>query len=211
MKVHRRDPVIFIPEPPSDEFIRNSYLSTIYRALTGQAQFLGDEKFLKFGNELHKRDLQPYLEQDILTDEQELMLKAMLAALKQDAQWQNVKRGANLEVTEFVELYGVRIRGTIDVDQSRLKHGEDLKSTSCANENAFLESSRKYGYFRQAWIYMQMKKYRSFGFTGVQKSVAYPKIFRFNVQDFPHYLQEGEEQARLLIESFSVIYRTNQA
>jgi hypothetical protein len=207
MKVHRRDPVIFIPEPPSEEFIRNSYLSTIYRALTGQAQFLGDEKFLKFGNELHKRDLQPHLEKDILTEEQEAMLYSMLTTLAADPQWQNVKKGANLEITEFIEIDGVWIRGTIDVDQFRVKHGEDLKSTSCTSEKQFIESSRKYGYFRQGWIYSQMKKYKSFGFTGIQKALKNPKIFRFAVQDFPHYLQEGEEQARLLIESFRLLYK----
>ena len=209
MKVYARHPIIFIPEPPSEEFIRNSYLSTIYRALTGQAQFMGKEEYLKFGGELHKRDLQPHLEKEILTEAQELMLEAMLDKLRSDAQWQNVKRGANLEIVDFVEIAGVRIRGTIDVDQFRVKHGDDLKSTSCTSEKQFLEASRKYGYFRQAWVYTQMKGYKSFGFTGIQKKEKDPKIFRFTVQDFKEYYQEGEEQARMLLEAFSTLYKLN--
>lgn len=209
MKVYALHPVIHIPEPPSENFIRNSYLSTIYRALTGQAQFFGKEEFLKFGGELHKRDLQPHLEKELLTPAQELRLTAMLRALAEDPHWQNVKRGANLEITDYVTLFGVRIRGTIDVDQQRLKHGEDLKSTSCTSEKQFIESSRKYGYFRQAWVYSKMRGYKTFGFTGIEKSNTNPRIFRLVVQDYPHYYQEGQEQARLLIESFSTIYKAN--
>lgn len=205
MKARAYHPIIDLPEPPSEDFIRNSYLSTVYRAITGQAQFLGKEDFLKFGNELHKRDLQPHLAKDILTEKQEAMLKSMLQRLADDAQWQNVKRGANLEIVDFVTLYGVRIRGTIDVDQFRVKHGEELKSTSCTSEKQFIEASRKYGYFRQGHVYTKMKNYRSFGFTGIEKREKNPRIFRFVCQDFPHYMQEGEEQARMLIESFDVI------
>jgi hypothetical protein len=207
MKAYAYNPPILIPD--YEGRMRNSYLSTVGRALKGQAQFWSAQKFLGFGVEMHKRILQPSEERKQMSAEQEEMLEAMCNAA---AEYRPLQKRLALtpefmrECLKWTRIDGLLISGQLDLPIYQWNHLDDLKSTVCKSEKEFIEASRKYDYFRQAWVYQNLALNLA-ALQELRKRKRIPKIYEFIANDFPHYMQEGEEQARLLIDSYKVLIR----
>lgn len=186
--------------------VSNSYLSELKKGLCGLPIWWGDESHLKFGIELHHRDLQPHLDFTLLSAEEEKMLWVMCKALDNCTAWQKRKKASEKEQMFIQPVHGTPVKVILDLwDRKGHEEGDDLKSTSAKSEAEFLRSARKYDYFRQAWLYMQACKLKRFTLWGVQKTLIDPKIFPLPVLDYKHDLEEGKEQAIMLIEAHNTL------
>jgi hypothetical protein len=183
------------------EYISNSYLSMLKRELLGEPQFFGDESFLKFGNELHKRLLKPKEKKDILDKEKEELLASMLESLYQYKPLMKMMKGARLEQIDVKPVHGQMVKVILDIEKGT--RGTDLKSTSCTSQAAFETAARRYGYFKQGFLYMGARKLKDFDLVGIskkKKNGVHP-IFPLDMRDFPVLLKEGAEEAKMLIDS----------
>lgn len=178
--------------------ISNSYLSTLKRALIGEPQWFGTEKFLEFGTEHHKRSLEPKEEVKRL-DKDDQLCTNMANSFRADPRVKQILRGAECE-KEFMRVYlGAWVLLYMDIYKPL--RGWDLKGTSCESERDFIKKSRQYDYFRQAALYIQVCKLKEFTFIGQGKKLVggcHPLYF-LPVNDFPVYLKEGKEELDELI------------
>jgi hypothetical protein len=207
MVARRYDPIIQLPH--LEDRMRNSYLSNVARMLKGKPAFMGFQKYYALGSEMHKRILQPSEERTLFEPEDELKLAAMCQAAAEDAALQKLMHLTpehKREVLKWTVIDGLMISGQLDLPVYQFLHVEDLKSTVAKSEKEFLEASRKYDYFRQAWIYKKFG-FKTCSFTGIQKVTRDAKVYKLPADDYPHLLQEGEEQARLLIDTIKVLGR----
>jgi hypothetical protein len=180
--------------------ISNSYLSTLKRALIGEPQWFGTEKFLEFGTEHHKRSLEP---KEVITvlDKNDTLCTDMANSFRNDPRIKPILRGAQCE-KEFLRVF----RGAwvlLYLDIWKPLRGWDLKGTSCESEQQFIKKSREFDYFRQAALYMGVCGLKEFTFIGQGKKKindCHPLYF-LPVMDFPIYLQEGKEELYILIDT----------
>jgi hypothetical protein len=201
--------------------ISNSYLSTLKRALIGEPQWYGTEKFLSFGTEHHKRALEPKEAMTRLEKDDDLCT-SMASSFRAHPEIKKILRGSRTEV-EYNRVYrGVWVKLFVDIEENK-DNGHDLKGTSCDNERMFVKKSREFDYFRQSALYMDVCKYKRFQFIGERKEPeevdrgtpgSYKKIdpltgqikylihplFFLPVLDFPIYLSEGRDELHQLID-----------
>lgn len=180
----------------NDEYISNSYLSMLLRELVGTQQFFGNEHYLKFGNEIHKRLLKPAAKKFRLDKTQEALLKAMLARLAESDGPHAFMRGAQLEVVSVkpIQVYSQTQMVKVILDMRKGKKAKDLKTTSATDEKGFLKSARSYKYFRQAFLYSEAEGITDFEFLGISKKKPH-NLFYLPVNDFPIDKQQGKEEA----------------
>lgn len=180
----------------------------IWKELTGRQQFFGNEDFLKFGNELHKRFLTPEVKKFRLERAQETLLKAMLKRLSEETRLVQFMRGAELEKrsVEPIQVYGQTQMVKVILDIRKKHHAKDLKSTSATSEAEVLKSARMYGYFRQAFLYSEAKKIRDFDFEFISKKNNHP-MFLLPVNDFPDDKKQGREESLELMSIHIAIKR----
>lgn len=180
----------------NDEYISNSYLSQLKRTLYDAHQFFGNQGFLKFGNELHKRYLKPGDKKRRLSITEERQLKEMLDVLFADAKLEKFRRSAKLEIVsvEPIMVFNREQMVKVILDMQKAKRAKDLKTTSVTTEKAAIKSAIEYGYFRQAFLYSEAKKITDFDFEFIGKKKPYPR-FTLPVNDFPHEKQQGREEA----------------
>lgn len=191
--------------------ISNSYLSTLKRALIGEPQWFGTEKFLEFGTEHHKRALEPKEEQKLL-DKDDDLCTSMACSFRSHPEVKKILRGATCE-KEYNRYYrGALVKLFVDIEKT--PRGWDLKGTSCESEREFIKKSREFDYFRQAALYMAVCGFKEFTFIGQGKKavttgtgnlhpedyVTFHPLYFLPVLDFPIYLQEGKEELHLLID-----------
>jgi hypothetical protein len=180
--------------------ISNSYLSTLKRALIGEPQWFGTEKFLEFGTEHHKRALEPNEIQTVL-EKNDGMCSDMATSFRMHPEVKKILKGAECE-KEFMRVHwGVWVLLFLDIYKPL--RGWDLKGTSCDNERQFIKKSREFDYFRQAALYMDVCKLKEFTFIGQGKKLVdglHPLYF-LPVMDYPVYLQEGREELHILIDT----------
>jgi len=179
--------------------VSNSYFSTLKRALIGEKQWFGTEKFLEFGTEHHKRSLEP---KEVITvlDKDDLLCTNMASSFRSHPEVKKILRGAVCE-KEYLRVYsGAWVLLYLDIWKPL--RGWDLKGTSCESERDFIKKSREFDYFRQAALYMGVCGLKEFTFIGQGKKLVdgdHPLYF-LPVLDFPIYLQEGKEELHQLID-----------
>lgn len=169
------------------------------RELTGTQQFFGNEKYLVFGNELHKRWLEPKEKIKKLDAEEEKLLKAMLKRLNSDKELMAYYRQAKKEIVTVKPVFGAYVKVTLDLKNNKKRSGKDLKSTSATTLDGFIKSAHDYNYFKQAAIYMEAEELDEFEFIGISKK-GDNEIFKLNVKDFPIQMEAGRDKAKGLIQ-----------
>jgi len=169
----------------------------IKRELAGTPQFFGDETFLKFGNELHKRQFKPEEKKDRLSLEEEQLLKRMLRKLALYKPLVDFMKGAKNEIKTVKPVWNIGYAKVI-LDTRKGKKARDLKSTSTTTYEAFEKSAFKYDYFRQAALYMEAEQLDEFIFDGISKK-GDNRIFSLNVRDYSSALRDGMEEAKHLM------------
>lgn len=188
-------------------------MSTLKRALIGEPQWFGTEKFLEFGTEHHKRSLEPK-ELTTCLDKNDQLCTDMATSFRSHPEVKKILRGAVCEKEFNVVYRGVWVKLFLDIYKPL--RGWDLKGTSCENERQFIKKAREYDYFRQAALYIGCAKLKEFSFIGQGKNrveqvvdidkysqkeyaLVHPLYF-LNVMDYPLYLQEGKEELHQLID-----------
>ena len=186
--------------PEDKPHISNSLMSDVKRIVLGQQLFSGGERFLYFGSELHRSILEPETAMDDFhfTDDERLLLDDMY---QQGAAHEGIQKALKCAKTErilFADIEGVRVKVILDI-HNEIKHfGADLKSTSCTTEKAFLKTCTKYGYWRQAYIYMSVAKLKSFKFFAMSKKGKCP-IFEIDVANYPVQMAAAKRETIMLI------------
>jgi len=183
---------------PDKKYVSNSSLSTVKKLLLGQHLFFGNEKFLHFGKEIHRRILEPEepIEHKFAEEEMESMDQMVANALNYK------KLTDDLAITRKEEIVFGRIRGLrfkAVYDMLEEPFGSDLKTTSTRTEREFIKSAIKYDYFRQAWIYMELKKLKQFRFYALQKKPPH-EVFVLDVADYPDEMAKAKNETLLLID-----------
>jgi hypothetical protein len=193
---------------PPTKSINNSGLGAIKRILCGLPPFLGGERYLLFGTELHYRCLErkkgkwkPYDD-----DEKKAMEGGVKAVMKNKLFLQSY-RGAIIEKKiKLPNAFGIfGMHGTLDVNNKRMKRVLDLKTTSCFTEDEFIEKAIKLGYPRQGVIYEELSGNKESIFLGIskknigtEKKPEYP-IFIFDLNNFPQEKEEAKQEAEFLL------------
>jgi len=195
---------IFFGKPKSTDYISNSGLSEIKRVLLNGPPFLGDEIHLHFGSEVHRRFLLYKKSKFKFSAEQESDIRGMIEALDNDPFVSKLVDSAVFEKEYIRKVEGVNLKVILDIKGvGKMKGiGADLKTTSCATQQAFVKTAiEKYDYLRQGKLYKEAEKLHSFYFIGIQKRKPY-KVFIMDVADYAKEEQAAWEEAKFLIEFF---------
>lgn len=168
------------------DHISNSGLSEIKRILMSGRPFLGDEKYLIFGSELHIRFLEGKPSK-LLTDQEEYDLASMVLNLNRNLFVQRLMKDSQREITEIGLIDDIRFKWIGDITNQvskRKRIGADLKTTSAKTEKEFISLAlNKYDYLRQGWCYRTAGKLDEFYFIGIQKHEPY-NVYILNVKDY---------------------------
>jgi len=183
--------------------INNSTLGTLKTWLTGgtlepQGKKKVDKPFQKFGREFHKRVLEPKKKRCKLSKPEEHMLRNMIASLCAHPVFKKLLLESKKEILKFGKIDGVPVRGTFDIDKPTVSTIADPKTTAAPNYMAFIGSAIKYGYPRQAWLYMRIGKAKYFYFFGIQKQPPW-KVLIMDVSRFPQEMAYYEQEAKFLL------------
>lgn len=199
--VHHKD----LPMPKDSDYdplpklcVSNSSLSYIKRVLLGQQDF-GEKKYYLFGAALHLKDLlnKPSAYTKKFDAEEKKMFKGMLAALNKNALWQRLKKGAKFEHRIIGKAFGVKVRVGVDVLKGK-QYLADLKSTSCENQEDFIEKCLQYDYPRQGVLYQLITDVKEVYFVGISKKKPY-KVFVFKLNDYPELKADALHEIKFLI------------
>lgn len=189
---------------PSSLRINNSSLSALKKWMLGQPQFNIPPRYLLFGREFHKRCLEPHKRKKILTKEEEYDLKKMVDSLCNHYLFRELAKGAKMEhLIQTESINGVKVRGTLDINNQHLLAGGDPKTTSTRSRSAFIKSCFEYDYPRQAWFYKQLAGLDEFFFLGIQKKAPYG-VFVMDMSDYKREMKEAQYEAEFLLEFYRV-------
>ncbi len=187
--------------PADKPHVSNSLLSEVKRLLLHEAGFVGGERFLIVGKEVHRRVLEPdEPQEDELTIPEELQVTQMIERLMEENTVIEILNGSENELVEFVEIDGVRIKGIIDVLRMQESAGYDLKTTSTRSQKSFDKSVFKYDYIRQGVIYSKLMDLDSFVFFAITKKAPF-KVFYFDINDYPEEVVRYEREIGILIDA----------
>jgi len=178
--------------------ISNSYLSTLKRALLGENQFYGSERFLHFGTEHHLRILEKNEAWTALQPDEEVTSANMKAVTDSDKKFQSILRGARTEVEVQFIYRGVLVLMYVDILKSR--KGWDYKTTKAKSEAEFIRKAREADYWRQAALYMAGTKRKDWEIVGQQKEDPCG-LFWLPIMDYPQYLAEGIDELNVLVDT----------
>lgn len=150
-----------------------------------------DEKYFKFGKELHSRHLEK-VTLEILSVDEEKHLRGMGRALESNSIVRRLMTGARVEVKFFQELYGINVLGHIDIwNRENLA---DLKTTYLSNPRTFAAKTD----MLQAAIYLTVTGAKNFYYIGICKLPPY-KIMIFNVNEYPERLAAAKVEMKKLL------------
>lgn len=158
---------------PLKRMTRHSELSVLKSKLLGEEVSTGYKAHNNFGSALHHEFMIRTKHAFKLTDEEKMLVRAMIAAL-----WANVivKKLMERVICEkrlkFI-LEGVKMGGTPDIKQPHTLTISDLKTTVCATLKAFVAAAFKYGYYRQAVTYLRATGYKHYYIIGIQKAAPF--------------------------------------
>ena len=181
------------------DHISNSGLSEIKRILMSGRPFLGDEKYLIFGSELHTRFLLDRPSR-VLSEEEEFDLSNMLDSLNHHLFVNRLMKDSKREIIDFGSVESVRFKWIGDIVNKRI--GADIKTTSAKSEKEFINLAlEKYDYLRQGWCYKIAGKLNEFYFIGIQKHEPY-NVYILNTKDYAKQETKVIKETRFLIEIF---------
>ncbi len=102
---------------------------------------------------------------------------------------------------EFVtgKVLGHWMHGTLDILNRYMKVIGDIKTTSTKSLTEFERAARKYGYFRQAFVYCTLTGIKRFVFVCVQKHPPY-NVFLLDTSDYPADMAYAAEEVKFLLE-----------
>jgi hypothetical protein len=146
---------------PLKKSINNSGLGYIKRIMTGGAPFLGGERYLVFGTELHLRALKRRkgVWKAYDQDEEDAM-KGIMKSLMACKLFTDNFQGATIEQLHkkpmAFDIHGMH--GTLDLKKPKRggKRIIDLKTTSCATEEEFIKKAIALDYPRQGVVYEEL-------------------------------------------------------
>lgn len=193
---------------PVKDSINNSGLGVIKRLLCGLPPFLGGERFLLFGTEMHTRALMnkkgkgKELWKPFDTAEA-VSMEGGWDSLKRDSEFQRLKKGAVIEKwIRKDKLFGIHaMHGTLDINNKKLGLVVDLKTTSAETEDEFIDKAIKLGYPRQGVIYENLSGNTASIFIGISKKAPY-STFYFHLNDFQAEKQRAKQEAEFLLSFF---------
>ena len=184
----------------SKDHISNSGLSEIKRILMSGRPFLGDEKYLIFGSELHTRFLLDRPSR-VLSEEEEFDLLNMQEALNHHLFVNRLMNNSIREITAIGLIDKIRFKWIGDIVNKKV--GADIKTTSAKSEKEFINLAlEKYDYLRQGWCYTVAGKLKEFYFIGIQKHEPY-NVYILNTKDYAKQETKVIKETRFLLDIFT--------
>lgn len=193
---------LFTGPPTEKDHISSSGLAEIKRVLISGMPFLGDEKYLIFGSEVHRRFLQNKYNKLHLTFAEEQSITGMLSSLNKHKIVKQLMKGSTYEITKIGLLEGTRFKMIGDIINKPKSFGADLKTTSARSEQQFIDLAlKKYDYLRQSWCYKTTEELEDFYFIGIQKQEPF-NVYILNVKDYAKEERQSIKETRFLLEFF---------
>jgi hypothetical protein len=130
-------------------------------------------------------------------------VESMIASIKGKPNAIKYLEDAVYEQISIAEINGVGMKSKGDI----LRNDEwliDIKTTSDIRQDAFVDSCKKYGYYRQAAMYLEMFDKKRFGFLVVEKKAPY-KVAFYEVTE--ESIQQGREELYVLLEEYKHYFR----
>lgn len=158
------------------------------------------QKAADLGHLFHAGIFEPHLYDETLdrirdrvTDKEVKNITAMISAAKKCHSLQvflsNPKAG--FETEHYGDLFGIAFKMKADAEVPNAFG--DGKSTAARTLDEFLKSFDKYGYWRQAYIYMKLGKKNKMMFWGVCKTAPH-NTFYVDAAKYPEKIREAELQ-----------------
>lgn len=185
-----------------DKPVSNSHLGRIKRCILNRPEFRGDERFLWFGEEVHRRILEPHeppASDWVFTEAEYLQIETMVASFEACPEHMEHLIDSEKEIMVESIIDNVPIRGKLDIKKHSL--GVDLKTTSCNTYATFMSSAKKYDYFRQAWIYTQIADLKEFKFIALSKKSPF-EVFELDTGKFKNLMEMAEQETRYLLDVY---------
>lgn len=192
---------------PLIKSINNSGLGRIKRILSGGTPFLGGERYLQFGTELHYRCLERKKGKwKACDDEEKAAMIGGIKSLHNLKLFKQMRPGAIIEkLHKHPKAFGIHgMHGTIDLKKTigRRKIGVDLKTTSCKTEDEFVAKAIKLDYPRQAVVYEELAGLNEFYIIGISKAAPDYPCFIFDINNFSYEKQRSTEEAKFLLQFY---------
>lgn len=171
-----------------------------FGALRGIPPMPFDAKFLVYGSSLHEQFLEDKLE-TVISKEEQVKVDRSLVALNKNPLVKKLMAGSVTEQKLYKKIYDVLVAYILDIHNKKQRIGADLKTTSCRTLKQFAETCKKYGYFRQAHVYIKAENLKLFFFIAITKSDN-PEVFILCANDYKEELKNAEEEIKWLFYFF---------
>lgn len=180
--------------------MNQSGLSQLKIALCRQRFPPTNATFFNSGTAVHERKLQNrYKHSFELSVEDERDVEGMCGTLNRCTELDALLFRSSRE--QFVSglVHGYPMHGTLDIHNTFLPAIGDIKTTSTKTNAEFIKSARKYGYFRQAFVYCTITGIKRFVFFGVRKHPPY-EVFIIDTIHYPKDMAYAKQEVKFLLE-----------
>lgn len=109
------------------------------------------------------------------------------------------------EVPYYAIINGVPVKVKPDAFIQTTRFGHDAKSTATTKLDDFIESFKKYGYWRQAALYTLATLGKNWYFTGISKTEPH-KTFIVDCSKFKAEMKQGRIEAIELLRMYSELH-----
>lgn len=154
------------------------------------------------GSAVHDRKLEGKYDR-ILTPEQVIDVEGMCGSLNRCIELDRLLHGAQTEVFVRGKVYGHTMHGTLDILNPPIATIGDIKTTSTKTFQEFVKSARKYGYFRQAFVYCTLTDIKRFVFIGVRKTSPWD-VFTLDTSLFKEDMKYAAQEVKFLLELHNI-------
>lgn len=171
--------------------------------------FLGGERYLQFGTELHLRALKrkkgkwkPQTPEE--KKQMEGGLKSLFKLKLFTESWQGAIIEKKIKRADAFGIFGMH--GTLDINNKRKKRIVDLKTTSAETEEEFIKKAIQLSYPRQGEVYEELDGETEETFfigiskknIGTEEKPEYP-IFIFDLNNYEKEKQAARQEAEFLL------------
>ncbi len=155
--------------------------------------------FFVNGSALHSRELEDDYTSNVPATAADLKdVEGMQGSLAKSSSWQILKKKAvSFEKQVIGKVFGTLMFGIIDIFNPT--YLADIKTTACSSLKDFEKSCLKYGYWRQAFAYMEMTGVKRFFFIVVQKRSPW-NVFIIDTDKYPKEMAAAAEEVKFLLE-----------
>jgi hypothetical protein len=193
--------------PHDKKHVSNSLLGNVNGKLLGEVGFVGGERFLAIGSEVHRRVLEPDEPPEFeLTASEDVLVSDMVEELGKCQELTELLSESTNEVVRIRDLYGTPMKVIIDILLEGRGLGADIKTTSARTEKAFRKSIEKFDYVRQAAIYMMVEGLDEFKFVAVTKKKPM-KVFIIDMNDYVDEMEYYKEEVKILLDAIKTCGR----